>query len=166
MSMLIISVAVPIIVYQIRSCGKNSHTAYQSLKGVSDILIGGTICNGIMILNTIIPAVLLFFLKSMSLTDIIPDDPLSLIALPFFLLADLLVLDKTLALGAGICFGFTLNIVNTLLVFSSTKILYAPSDRRNLYRFLSFFPIINFSIIIIFLIKTIILSGKQKSQNT
>ena len=165
LAMLIITVAAPIIVYQIRSCGKNAVSPYESLRSVRDILIGGTFCNGIMILFSTIVLIILLLSNDYKIADIFPGNLSNLIALPFFLLADLLRYDDGMAIGAGICFGLVLNLINIVLIFTSAKTLYAPSFTRNLCRFIAFIPFLNFCVIIAFLAKTARLSKIQKPQN-
>lgn len=162
LGMLAITIAVPIIIYQIRSCCQKKESDYETLKSIRDILIGGTICNGALVISTFIYAIILIHKGN---PNILPDNLFDLAALPFTLPADLFSYDKNMAIAAGLCFGLALYIMNILLVFSSTKILYAPSEKRNILRALPFCFIANFVVIIILLIKTAVLAQKQNTQN-
>ena len=161
-AMLAVTMAVPIIIYQIRSCCQKKESDYETLKSIRDILIGGTICNGTLVISTLIYAVVLIHKGN---PNILPDNLFDLAALPFTLSADLFSYDKNMAFAAGLCFGLALYILDILLVFSSTKILYAPSEKRNILRALPFCAIANFVVIIILLIKTAVLTQKQNMQN-
>lgn len=162
LAMLAIAVAVPIVIYQVRSCCKTKESAYETLKSIRDILIGGTICNGMMAIATIVLALLSVYFGTI---NIFSNNMLNLIALPFVMIANLFTLDEAMALGSGVCFGTALYILDIFLIFRSTRVLYASSEKRSILRVLSLCPIANFVVIILLLIKTAALSQKQKSQN-
>ncbi len=162
LAMLAITVAVPILIYQIRSCCKNKESAYETLKSIRDILIGGTICNGMLVIATLILVLVSIYYGTV---NIFSNNILNLVALPFILIADLFAFDKTMALGSGVCFGIALYILDIFLIFRSTKVLYASSEKRTILRVLSLCPIANFVVIILLLIKTAALSQKQKPQS-